>query len=275
MAEDHPHRPNLHNLLRERLPQLGLDADMYGPYIWGDEDDQAEDERDDDELSEVVLGVLQASSETHSDDDNVWVNLIEDIKKANNLDAELRRQEREKHLQETKTKMEEDLARAKLEEQEQIVEEEKKKSSQVDDEQKRILMQRYGYDKIEDEDTGSGFGANSSGAKAKKSSAAAATTTATNNKDAAKAAYAEKSREMRNAQKSTKAEERKKTKEQKNSKAALKEARRKRAQKGERKAWARCGPIYSALSLLETVMFLQVVMIYKGSRMQLVEQPVD
>ena len=227
-------RPNLYKLLQERLPALGLDAEMYGPYVWGDEDadsDDDDDDKDDDELQEVVIGVLQASSETHADDDDVWKELIENIHAANKLDSQLRREQREKHLQETKTKMEEDLARAKLEEQEhQPIEQ--KKSSQVDDEQKRILMARYGYDEPAEEDEGSGFGGNSSSAK--KSAPAAATTV--NNRDAAKAAYLEKSRELRGAQKTTKAEERKKTKEQKANKAQLKEARRKKAQKGERRA---------------------------------------
>lgn len=239
-AEENSRRPNLHRLLQERLPQLGLDADMYGPYVWGDEDEtDLDDDRDGDELSEIVLGVLQASSETHADDDDVWTELIEHIQNANKLDSQLRRDEREKHLLETKTKMEEDLARAKLEEATVIADDQKKnKSSQVDDEQKRILMQRYGYDvPDEDEDQGIGFGANSSGASQKTSSAAAAGATApTNNRDVAKAAYQEKSKELRGAQKTTKAEERKKTKEQRTNKAQLKEARRKRATKGERKA---------------------------------------
>jgi len=237
-AEQHPRRPNLHHLLQDRLPQLGLDAEMYGPYVWGDEDEtDSDDDMDGDEMKELVLGVLQASSETHAEDDDVWMELIDDIQKANKLDSQHRRERREKHVRETKSKMEEDLARAKLEEQEQVVDnnEEKKKSSQVDEETKRILMQRYGYDKIEeDEDQGSGFGGNSGGASSKKSSATAAT--ATTNRDVAKAACMEKSREMRNASKTTKAEERKKTKDQRASKVQLKEDRRNRAKKGERKA---------------------------------------
>ena len=226
-------RPNLHKLLQERLPALGLDAEMYGPYVWGDEDaDSDDDDKDDDELQEVVLGVLQASSETHAEDDGVWLELIQQIHASNKLDSQLKREQREKHLQETKTKMEEDLARAKLEEQSKPKPVEAKKSSAVDDEQKRILLAKYGYDEPAEEEEGSGFGGNASGA-AKKS--ASAPTTA-NNKDAAKVAYMEKSKELRGAQKATKAEERKKTKEQKANKAQLKEARRKRATKGERKA---------------------------------------
>jgi hypothetical protein len=240
-AEEKSRRQHLHQLLQERLPQLGLDADMYGPYVWGDEDETDDDDRDGDELREIVLGVLQASSETHADDDDVWIELIEIIQNANKLDSQLRREGREKHLLETKTKMEEDLARAKMEDVTAVANEEKKKSSQVDDEQKRILMQRYGYDvPDQDEDQGSGFGANSSGSKKSSSSslaaAANAPTAPTNNRDVAKAAYQEKSKELRGAQKTTKAEERKKTKEQRTNKAQLKEGRRKRATKGERKA---------------------------------------
>mmetsp|Transcript_16238 Transcript_16238/g.33376 ORF Transcript_16238/g.33376 Transcript_16238/m.33376 type:complete len:242 (+) Transcript_16238:72-797(+) len=241
MTEPHPRRPHLHKLLEDKLPELGLDVDTYGPYVWGDDDDDAESDNDDgaeddDELKDVVVGVLQASSETHAEDDEVWLQLIEDIGKAKKLDSNLRREKREKHLQETKTKMEEELARAKLEEAVIDDSNDKKKSSQVDDETKKILMQRYGYDEpAEDEDQGGGYGGNT-GSNKKSGTGGGASTTAPTNRDVAKATHAEKTKEMRNTGKSTKADERKKTKDQKASKAQLKEARRKRAQKGERKA---------------------------------------
>eukprot|EP00536_Pseudo-nitzschia_multiseries_P005563 jgi/Psemu1/295932/fgenesh1_pm.105_\ len=231
-CEQHPRRPHLHHLLQERLPELGLDVEMYGPYVWGDEDESdSDDDKEVDELKDIVVGVLQASSETHADDDGVWLELIEQILEANRLDSEFRREQREQVLQETKTKMEEDLARAKLEEKEADPEkDQKKKSSQVDEETKRRLMQQYGYDEPAYDADAPGTG------KSSKAGAAAATATVTTNRDAAKAANLEKARELRGAQKTTKAEERKKTKEQRASKADLKEARRKRAQKGERKA---------------------------------------
>mmetsp|Transcript_23461 Transcript_23461/g.65132 ORF Transcript_23461/g.65132 Transcript_23461/m.65132 type:complete len:243 (+) Transcript_23461:127-855(+) len=234
-CEQHSRRPHLHHLLQEKLPELGLDVDMYGPYVWGDEDsDDSDDDKDGDDLNDIVVGVLQASSETHADDDGVWLELVEKILEANRLDADFRREKKEQLLQETKAKMEEDLARAKLEEkQEDTEKEQKKKSSQVDEETKRRLMHQYGYDEPAiDEAHGS-----SGGGKSSKSAAAAAAATApSTNRDVAKAANLEKARELRGAQKTTKAEERKKTKEQRASKAEMKEARRKRAQKGERKA---------------------------------------
>lgn len=238
-SEQHPRRPHLHHLLQERLPKLGLDVDMYGPYVWGDEDEtDSDDDKDGDELKEIVVGVLQASSETHADEehDGVWIEFIEDIVEANQLDSNFRREAREELLQETKTKMEEDLARAKSEDKQQVDEhagkEEKKKSSQVDEETKRRMLQQYGYDESTGDDE-SGQGTSGNG---KSSKAASTSTTATTNRDVAKAAHAEKTKEMRNANKTTKAEERKKTKEQKTTKADLKEARRNRAKKGERKA---------------------------------------
>jgi len=152
-------RPHLHHLLQVRLPKLGLDCDTYGPYVWGDDEDDNNDEDDDDqddvadELRDIVLGVLQASSETHSDDDDIWIDLIEQIGRANKLDSKRRRESKERQLKETKTKLEKELAKAKLEEQQQQQDGgdgggNKKTSSQqkAHDERKRLLVEQYGYE---------------------------------------------------------------------------------------------------------------------------------
>ena len=67
--EEHP---NLYELLVERLPALGLDGDTYGPYVLGTT------EGDEDEVTEVVQ-LLQASSESHGDQEDVLEDLQKDI----------------------------------------------------------------------------------------------------------------------------------------------------------------------------------------------------
>jgi hypothetical protein len=240
LVYDAQRRPHLHHLLQDSLPKLGLDCETYGPYVWGDEDDDdSDDDKDVDELKDLILGVLQASSETHSEDDDVWTDLIEQIIKANALDSKRRRESKDRHLQETKTKLEEDLAKAKLEEQQQQPEEDGKNNDKspeqqkADAEAKRQLMERFGYELDDDEEQTN----NASGGGKKSSSAKTATTaTATTNRDVAAAHNSEKSKAMKNQSKTTKADERKKTKENRSNKEEKKEARRKKAVKGERQA---------------------------------------
>ena len=244
-AQQHPRRPHLHHLLQDSLPKLGLDCETYGPYVWGDEDDDdSDDDKDVDELKVLVLGVLQASSETHSEDDDVWTDLIEQIIKANELDSKRRRESKDRHLQETKTKLEEDLAKAKLEEQQQQPEEEDDKNNEkspeqqkADAEAKRQLMERFGYELDDDDEQTNKNASGGGGGKKSSSSAKTATTaTATTNRDVAAAHNSEKSKAMKNQSKTTKADERKITKQNRSNKEEKKEARRKKAVKGERQA---------------------------------------
>lgn len=241
-AQQHPRRPHLHHLLQDSLPKLGLDCETYGPYVWGDEDDDdSDDDRDVDELKDLVLGVLQASSETHSEDDDVWTDLIEQIIKANELDSKRRRESKDRHLQETKTKLEEDLAKAKLEEQQQQPEEDDKNNKKspeqqkADAEAKRQLMERFGYE-LDDDDEQTNKNASGGGGKKSSSAKTATTATATTNRDVAAAHNSEKSKAMKNQSKTTKADERKITKQNRSNKEEKKEARRKKAVKGERQA---------------------------------------
>ena len=243
-AQQHPRRPHLHHLLQDSLPKLGLDCETYGPYVWGDEDDDdSDDDKDVDELKDLVLGVLQASSETHSEDDDVWTDLIEQIIKANELDSKRRRESKDRHLQETKTKLEEDLAKAKLEEQQQQPEEEDDKNNEkspeqqkADAEAKRQLMERFGYELDEDDEQPNKNASGGGGGKKSSSAKTATTATATTNRDVAAAHNSEKSKAMKNQSKTTKADERKITKQNRSNKEEKKEARRKKAVKGERQA---------------------------------------
>ena len=67
-------RPNLCQLLEERLGALGLDAETYGPYVVGISDAE--------ELPDV-LELLKASSEDEEEpDESVWETFSQDILKA-------------------------------------------------------------------------------------------------------------------------------------------------------------------------------------------------
>ena len=75
--------------LNGTLPNLGLDAETYAPYVMGcfeninydndgnDDDDEALKES----LTEII-GLLQASSESHSDDESgIWDDLMDQVMK--------------------------------------------------------------------------------------------------------------------------------------------------------------------------------------------------
>lgn len=219
--------PNLVELLRRRLPELGLDYDTYGPYVWGTP------EEDEEELQGVVQ-LLQASSEEFADHDDVWTEFTTDVQEAVQRDVEYRKQRQEDHLEEERQKMEEQLAKAKLEEAPAAGENSKKqgqKSSMVDEETKRRLMQQYAYEDAEEVDGGGGGGGGKGGGKGKSGEEDVPLT----NKQIAARASLEQAQEARTKKVQTKKEEQQKTKEQKLNKQQLKEERRKRTTKGERK----------------------------------------
>ena len=201
--------PNLLPFLQQRLPELGLDEETYAPYVLGTTEDE-------EELTEVVQ-LLQASSESHAEEEEIWESLRKDICEKMKLDKDYHEQKHQKELESQKAKLEDQLAQAKLEQQ-NAPEKEEKKSSKVDDATKKALMQRFGYE--EDGD----------GSTTKDEGEAAAT-----NKQVAAAANLERARELRSKKIQTKKGEQQKTKEQKANKAQLKEDRRKRTTKGERK----------------------------------------
>mmetsp|Transcript_5749 Transcript_5749/g.11749 ORF Transcript_5749/g.11749 Transcript_5749/m.11749 type:complete len:96 (-) Transcript_5749:774-1061(-) len=62
----------LHSFLSQKLPELGLDAETYAPYVTGNDGD------DDDDLDELIE-LLRASSESHGDDDDAWKEFRDDI----------------------------------------------------------------------------------------------------------------------------------------------------------------------------------------------------
>ncbi|KAL3895339.1 MAG: hypothetical protein SGARI_007478, partial [Bacillariaceae sp.] len=202
-AEQKRH-PFLHTFLQERLPELGLDIDTYGPYVWGGDGDDNEVvdisslQKDPEEL-EGVVELLQASSESHSDDEQVWKELLQNIQREIGKDIAHHQALQEASIKAKKEKMEQGLEKAKLEQQISEKEEKPAKPSQnsaVDDETKRLLMQRYGYDEPDAE-----------------SGEAAAPSTATTNKQAAQEQHMAAAKDARSKQKTSKKEEQQKTKE--------------------------------------------------------------
>jgi hypothetical protein len=207
----------LAGFLNDRLDRLGLDAETYAPYLLPL---LTEEEKDDEEW-ESVMELLQASSESHSDDNQAWEDLRRDIEQAwatHKEDLEkLERVAGEKRVME----MEEKLAEEKREVEEALAEAERKKSEEHAvgdgagiDAAKRALVARYAFE--DDENEGGDEGAPT-------------------NKEVAAQEKQEKGRELRGQSVQTKKEEQTKTKEANLQKARLKEDRRKRAVKGERK----------------------------------------
>ena len=215
MDEDHPLAP----FLQEELPPLGLDPETYGPYLLGllpvdhgaiaDDNPGAEEEE-----WEGVLELLQASSESHSDDMDAWQSLKKKVEeryrqhlaeaRQKKADEDAQRQEAAKNALQAAPKKEEKEA--------------PKKSSAMDDEAKKAILAQYAY---EAEDNEEEDGADSGPVNA--------------NKEAAKLATIENARELRKHKTATKKEEQQKTKQQKEDKKKLKEERRNRATKGERR----------------------------------------
>ena len=68
MALDSDEQHYLTPYLSKALPDRGLDYETYGPYVTGFADNDDDDETSFDDLIEL----LQASSETHGDDEASW-----------------------------------------------------------------------------------------------------------------------------------------------------------------------------------------------------------
>lgn len=213
----------LTEFLSKRLPQLGLDAETYTPYLLPLLTDDEQD-KDDDEWN-GVLELLQASSETHSDDDAAWSALRADIEaawrehqkrvaQAARAENAARQEEMQAQLAQERAEMEQALAQA-----------EKQKASSatttgtVNDAAKQALLSRFAFENDQDEDD----------ARADSEEAPLS------NKQVAAQALVEQARALRGQAVQTKAEERQKSKAHKEEKAKRKEERRNKATKGERK----------------------------------------
>jgi hypothetical protein len=223
--------------LNETLPTLSLDPETYLPYITGCLD-TFQDE--DDEFDEIIA-LLQASSESHSDDEQIWPKLKEEI---------LRRYEEFNHEVEQQKKQNEDERRAieaakkKLDTEDAYREKERKrlaeleKTTKIDmDPAKKALIEQYAYDTSEIYDNdGKVVDQKASGKGKGKDKDKDAEEEPTSNKGLAEKINKEHSQQMRSGSQTTsKKDERMKTKQAKLDKVKQKEERRKKSTKGERK----------------------------------------
>eukprot|EP00977_Amphora_coffeiformis_P006819 scaffold1498_cov163-Amphora_coffeaeformis.AAC.11 len=221
--EDHV----LTEFLNQRLPTVGLDAETYAPYLLPL---LTEDDKDDEEW-QAVMELLQASSESHSDDDQAFADLRRDIVQAwqahTDKVAQLQQAEsaqRAKELEQTLAQERQAVAAALAEaEERKKAEATKPAAAAVDDPSKRALLSRFAYDQDEDED-------NNNNKKGNDEAAAPLT-----NQQIAEMAQREAQQALRGKAVQTKKEEQQKTAQAKLDKARLKEERRKKATKGERK----------------------------------------
>mmetsp|Transcript_20619 Transcript_20619/g.26579 ORF Transcript_20619/g.26579 Transcript_20619/m.26579 type:complete len:236 (+) Transcript_20619:83-790(+) len=226
----------LSDFLRDRLPQVGLDYDTYGPYVLP----LLTEEETDPEEWDSVLELLQASSESHSDDDQLWIGLRAEIQAtwAQHLQKIQFHQMQEKV--ERAQKMADALAEEKRISAQAALEAAERPqpnaaataANKEADAAKRALIDRFGYEQDPDEEGGGGHGG---GDKKKKNSGEDEDQVLTNQQIAAKAHH-DSQQELKLHKGQTKKEEQAKTARAKMEKVRGKEDRKKRAVKGERKS---------------------------------------
>lgn len=258
MAQEEGQEHPLHEYLTTQLPPLGLDAETYLPYVTGYFEARQDDvaitdststmmETDDD--FDQVMELLQASSETHADDDAIWINLSNTIRtlyQTHLLELESKRKDEleEQRMEDKRNQLQEiELAKRHLVEMDQ--QKELRKEQEVGmDASKRALLEQYGYEDqlydeegnviVQEESSGSGGGSKGK-KKGEATGAASSSSEVPSNKAYAQQMNKERALESRSKQGSTKTEERQKSKSAKLDKIKKKEERRNRAQKGERK----------------------------------------
>lgn len=163
------------------------------------------------------MELLQASSESHSDDNDAWALLRKDIDQAwEQHQAELTEQQAQFRVDQAH-KLSEEIERERQIAQEAAILEKERKENPPEpdmDEARKALVARFAYD-IPDDETEE--------------------QPVVNNKKAAADAKLEQARELRAHKVSSKKEEQQKTAQAKAAKIKAKEDRRSRATKGERK----------------------------------------
>lgn len=265
MAQEEQEHP-LHEYLTTHLPPLGLDAETYLPYVTGYFEARQDDVTitttgsttgskstmmETDEDFDQVMELLQASSETHAEDDAIWQELsitIRTLYQTHLCNLESKRQVvlEEQRMADTRKQLEE----IELAKQNQVEMEKKKEllkeQEVVMDASKRALLEQYGYEDQLYDDEGNvivqeeSSGGGGSKGKKKGETAGAASSSSSSSDVPSNKAYAqqinkERALDSRSKQGSTKTEERQKSKSAKLDKIKKKEERRNRAQKGERK----------------------------------------
>ena len=216
----------LSDYLNEKLPGLSLDTETYIPYIIG----CLEQFQDDEELDEII-DLLQASSETHSDDEEIWPKLKQDILALHRGHKEgleqTKKQESEERKEMEARKKKEEMEEANRErERKRLADEEKARKNELDPAKKALLAQ-YAYDVSETYDN-DGKIVDSGGKDGDEEGGSS-------NRATAEKMNKERSQQLKGAHSVTKKDERAKTKQAKVDKIDKKEERRNRARKGERK----------------------------------------
>jgi len=216
----------LTEFLTDILPTLSLDPETYCPYITGCVDTF----ENQDELDEIIE-LCRASSESHSDNEEVWVQLKADILVKHEEFKQMVKKRKEQELEElnqeeAKKKLEELQEIQKIEEQKKRDAEERELRRKQMDPAQRALLEQYAYDQSEAYDNEGNLIENNTNEDAEEP---------VNNRQLAEQMRQEKTQQMRTKSSTSKKEEQMKTKNAKIEKMKQKEERQKRAQKGERK----------------------------------------
>ena len=215
--------------LNEKLPQLSLDIETYLPYITGCLDTFQDDEELDD-----IIELLQASSETHSDDEIIWPQLKTDILTRHHEHKAAVEQKQKEELEDRKEmqarKKKEEFEEANRErERKRLAEEERSKKNELDP-AKKALLDQYAYDVSETYDNDGKIVDSSGGKKGGEDDGGGS------NRAVAEKMNKERAQKVRGESNSSKADERVKTKQAKIDKLKKKDERRNRAKKGERQS---------------------------------------
>lgn len=213
----------LENYVAARLADLGLDAETYAPYVLPAVRNEGTEEETREEW-ETVLQLLQASSETHADEDECWQQFRRDVQEEyRKLTAQEEEERRRREAEEqVRREQEQEQLRMDLQESRQAVENHETSAGKPQlDAAKQALLARFAYEDSDDDIKEEELPLDVPASGAVKASPG------TNTSSNAKASAAPPT--------TSKQVERQKTKQAKEAKLAAKEERRKRAVKGERR----------------------------------------
>ena len=204
----------------------GLDFEAYGPYVTGTitEDDNLTREEVDEQLDDLIQ-LLQASSETHEEDDHAWN--VEFRNGVLDLHSKFLEDQQKRVADENSGGLSSggtDLVKLA----EQIaIQEAPKKNTSTDTEAdlaKKMLLERYAYEESDDEDDADQDGDNNGDGDGP-----------IDNRAVAKQMNLEKNQKLRKEAEGNKKMSKEAYAQGKIEKSMAKEERRKRANKGERK----------------------------------------
>lgn len=251
MAEEEHY---LDEYLSTRLEELGLDSITYGPYlkclfpcpslknVTNNSDQNEVFEEINEEELDGCIELLQSSSESHCDDDVVWVDLKQTVLSLRESFLEKFSAQKSIENQNLQKQKEEKLQNERIEAQkysdlQQKQKDEKPQKSEEELERVRLLVERFGYEEPPDEDNENENNNNDqTGDKVPSTSNATGTNSGKNGPrqgDGGQTQTKIKEQEKKAVQ--TKQGARQITKSHKEDKLKRKEERKKRAQKGERR----------------------------------------